>query len=185
MKLSERVDNELVTLVISCNDQLAFTELVNRHQSAIRQFVRRLSGGDYHLADDVSQETFWLAYQKINTFKAEGSFKSWLHTIAYRMFLSYLEKINKVEFDETADMLTVEPQSAIEADMLAEKLMKKLSIAERVTMTLSYSAGMSHQEICEITSLPLGTVKSHIQRGKAKLEQFLSKEIKTLNAATA
>ncbi|NVK21070.1 MAG: sigma-70 family RNA polymerase sigma factor [Kangiellaceae bacterium] len=173
---SERTDNELIASVVSSQDKQAFAVLMNRYQSAIRQFARRLTGGDYHLADDIAQETFWLAYQKIAAFKALGSFNSWLHTIAYRQFLLYINKVKidaQVEFHEDSVQLTSEPQSAMEADMIAEKLMQKLSLPERVTITLSYSAGMSHSEICDITELPLGTVKSHIQRGKQKLSQML------------
>nr|MDC2855751.1 sigma factor-like helix-turn-helix DNA-binding protein [Ningiella sp. W23] len=56
-----------------------------------------------------------------------------------------------------------------EKDLIIERLMNCLDIAERTCVTLSVSAGMSHQEISTITKFPLGTVKSHINRGKQKL----------------
>lgn len=168
-------DNELVAKVILEQDQEAFAALVTRHQSAIRQFLRRLTAGDHHSADDIAQETFWLAFQKIASFKASGTFKSWLHTIAYRLFLKQLSKFKAVPWDEEQALQTVEPQSELEADILAEKLMAALSTDERVVMTLFMSAQMSHSEIVEVTKMPLGTVKSHIQRAKVKLNQLLER----------
>jgi len=82
-------DMELVTLVTSSDDQAAFQLLVERHQGAIRGFLRRLAAGDYGTADDLAQETFLMAYRKMHTFKSTGSFLSWLHTIAYRQFLQH------------------------------------------------------------------------------------------------
>lgn len=168
-------DNELIAKLILHQDQNAFAELVTRHQSAIRQFVRRLTAGDAHQADDIAQETFLLAYQKIATFKAEGSFKSWLHTIAYRQFLKQLSKYQTVSWDDEQPLLVDEPQSALEADILAEKLMSALKPDERAVMTLFMSAQMSHSEIVTITGMPLGTVKSHIQRAKEKLHKLVER----------
>ncbi len=175
MKFSARSDNELVALAISSSDQKAFTLIVERYQSMIRQFLRRLTAGDYHLSDDLAQETFILAYQKLYTYKAKGSLKSWLHTIAYRQFLKQLKQHKTLELDDGQTILISEPQSALEADLLAEKLMLRLSPDERVVMTLFMSAGMSHSEIEAVTQMPLGTVKSHIQRAKVKLHKLIDK----------
>lgn len=173
---SQSSDGQLITRVVTVKDQEAFAELVRRYQSAIRQFSRRLTAGDYFLSDDIAQETFWLAYQKISTFQGKGSFSSWLHTIAYRQFLKHAGRQSTEEYEDDSHTLDGCTDKAMEADIMAEKLMKQLSVAERVTITLSYSAGMSHQEIADITGFALGTVKSHIKRGKDKLTAIVQQD---------
>ncbi|WP_251357940.1 RNA polymerase sigma factor [Kangiella sp. TOML190] len=175
MNLASKTDLELVALAISGDEQAPFSQLVVRYQSMIRQFLRRLTAGDQAQADDLAQETFLMAYQKLHTFKATGSFKSWLHTIAYRLFLRHIQKHPLLQLDENQAILVNNPQSEIEADLLAEKLMQVLSADERVVMTLFMSAAMSHSEIVAVTQIPLGTVKSHIQRAKVKLHKLLDR----------
>ena len=82
-------DRELVTRVTGSDDQAAFQLLVERHQAAIRGFLRRLTGGDHGTADALAQETFLLAYRKLHTLKAGSSLVSWLHTIAYRQWSDF------------------------------------------------------------------------------------------------
>ena len=68
--------------VVVHDDHEAFAELVRLHQSAIRQFLRRLTRHDWGRADDLAQETFWRAYRHIATYEARGRFLSWLFRIA-------------------------------------------------------------------------------------------------------
>jgi len=67
-------DRELATRVAVSNDPAAFTQLVEQHQLAIRQFLRRLTAGDYSTADDLAQETFLVAYKKLHTWSGAGNF---------------------------------------------------------------------------------------------------------------
>ena len=166
-------DLELVARVTGSDDQAAFQLLVERHQSAIRGFLRRLVAGDYGTADDLAQDTFLKAYRKMHTLKSGSSFVSWLHTIAYRQFLEHIRKHARQQVMAEPPEQGHDPRHAADADILVQRLMGFVSPEERVCMTLAYSAGMSHPEIGEVTGFPLGTVKSHIQRGKQKLQQWL------------
>ena len=168
-------DLELAARVAGTNDQAAFQALVVRHQAAIRGFLRRLLSGDRGTADDLAQETFLIAYRKIGTFRAGGSFLSWLHTIAYRQFLQFRRKHARQTVMSEPPELSEDNREAIDAEILVPRLLERVSEDERVCLTLAYSAGMSHPEISEVTGLALGTVKSHIQRGKQKLQKWLSK----------
>ncbi len=163
----------LVNRVISQDDHTAFAHLVAMHQSLIRHFLRRLTAGNHALADDLSQETFLLAYQKIHQYRSKGSFSAWLHTIAYRLFLKSLKPVQNICFDPDLHA-PIEPNTATDADIYAEQLMAVLNPKERVVVTLSYAMGMSHSEIQQITQLPLGSIKSLINRGKAKIIQHAS-----------
>jgi len=181
-------DLELVTRVASSNDQAAYCRLVERHQAAIRRFLRRLLAGDHGSADDLAQETFLIAYRKIHTWRSSGSFTSWLHTIAYRQFLQYSTRHSRQQVMAEVPQPGSDSGQAVEAEILAQKLLSLVSTEERACLTLAYAAGMSHPEICDITRLPLGTVKSHIQRGRQKLQRWLQDNdhsIQTTGAAPA
>ncbi len=171
-------DNKLIAQFIATQDKTAYAELVTRYQSSIRQFLRRLTAGDHHLADDISQETFLLMYRKLYTFKGSANLSTWLHKIAYNCFLRYIQTLKDIEF---VDEQNLESIASVQPDMLTdimlEQLMKHLSVEERLMLTLSFSAGMSHSEIVEVTNYPLGTVKSHINRAKLKLIQLVSPKV--------
>ena len=163
-------DNALIARIISSGDQHAFATLIKNYQNAIRQFLRRLTAGDQAAADDIAQETFLRVYQKLDTFLGNSSFSTWAHKIAYNCFLKYRQKAyHQHEFDGFDFSLLEAQVEDVDKDLMIERLMNCLDIAERTCITLSVSAGMSHQEICAVTELPLGTVKSHINRGKQKL----------------
>ena len=168
-----KTDNELIAKFIATKDNRVFALLVQTYQSSIRQFLRRLTGGDYALSDDIAQETFILVYRKLSTFKGTAKFSTWLHRIAYNCFLKH-QANNKFEWVDEAYLLNFEASEIdLVTDITIEKVMKKLSIEERLILTLSFSAGMSHAEIVQVTNIPLGTVKSHINRGKNKLIKMI------------
>jgi RNA polymerase sigma-70 factor (ECF subfamily) len=168
-----RSDQELAARVAGSDDQQAFTLLVERHQAVIRQFLRRLTAGEFHAADDLAQETFLLAYRKIHTFRSTGSFSSWLHTIAYRQFLVMVKRQARFPTHPNPPDPSHDSRNQIEAEIMAQKLMGLLSPRERAVVTLSFAEGMSHGEISAITGMPLGTIKSQIQRGKQKMKRWV------------
>ncbi len=165
----------LVNRVVTSNDHAAFARLLTMHQSQIRHFLRRLTAGNHALADDLSQETFLLAYQKIHQYTSKGSFSAWLHTIAYRLFLKSIDKVQTVCFDVELHAQNTHAD-AIDADIYAEQLMQVLNPKERVVMTLSCAVGMSHSEIQTVTKMPLGSIKSMIQRAKSKILKFAEQD---------
>ena len=168
-----RSDLELVTVVISHKSSKAFATLVERHQSAIRRFLRRLLTGDHSTADDLAQDTFLQAYRKISTWRSSGSFVSWLHTIAYRQFLQHVKKQSRLQVVAEPRQEGFDPNNALDAELMAQQLLLLAGPEERVCLVLAHAAGMSHREICNVTGLPLGTIKSHLLRGRQKLQQWL------------
>ncbi|TFG42122.1 MAG: RNA polymerase sigma factor, partial [Chromatiales bacterium] len=89
--MSNSADNELVARVVSSQDTAAFGELVRRHQSHVRNFLRKLSG-DHTLADDLAQDSFIHAWEKLQTYSGRGSFIGWLLKVAYTTFLQSKRK---------------------------------------------------------------------------------------------
>jgi len=82
-----RIDQSLVARVLLGDDRRAFEQLVRRHQGMVRAQLCRLLHGDQAAADDLAQETFLLAWRKLDQFRSEARFSTWLHRIAYACFL--------------------------------------------------------------------------------------------------
>ncbi len=166
-------DHELVSRVISRQDTAAFGELVRRHQSQVRNFLRKLAG-DFTAADDLSQDCFLRAWDKMHTYSGRGSFIGWLLKIAYTTFLQskrkskrYAEIMEQVGHKMEVDAQTFTAPCEETTDL--DKLLAVLDEEERAIMIMSYACGLSHREIGEATAMPVGTVKSIIFRGKQKI----------------
>ena len=87
-------DIELVSRVVAQQDSSAFGELVRRHQSQVRNFLRKLCR-DHDLADDLAQDAFMHAWEKLHTFIGHGSFIGWLLKVAYTTFLQSKRRSNR------------------------------------------------------------------------------------------
>lgn len=147
--------------------------LVREHQSKVRAFLRRLTRGDAALADDLAQETFLEAYRKFDQYRGEGSLSSWLCGIAWSRFLMERRKRKDEPLEELPEAASADPQVASVAKLDLERAMARLSAEERAALTLCYALGHSHGEAAAILRLPLGTVKSHVLRGREKLKAML------------
>jgi RNA polymerase sigma-70 factor, ECF subfamily len=153
----------------------AFGALVRTHQAKLRGFLARLARGDHALADDLAQETFLEAYRKIAQFRGDGSFAGWLYRIAYRQFLMHLRRRGSGPETEGQENGVAHEAAAI-ARLDLERAMARLAPAERAALTLCYALGFSNEDAAQILSLPLGTVKSHVLRGRQKLKDLLDPE---------
>jgi RNA polymerase sigma-70 factor (ECF subfamily) len=154
----------------AAGDSAAFALLVRQNQSPLRGFLRRLTRGDHALADDLAQETMLEAWRKLAQFRGAGSFAGWLNRIAWSRFLMEARK-RKPELLEDLPEQSIEPSPEAALDL--ERAMRKLSANERAALTLCYALGHSNEEASAILGLPLGTVKSHILRGREKLAALL------------
>ena len=157
-------------------DRKAFGELVRRHQSTIRGMMRRLTCGHQADADDLSQSAFLRAWAQIGTYSG-GQFRSWLCTIAYREFLQRRRKgQSQQRIVDAAKVLSFgKYQAALNGvghDL--DKALASLPEEQRIAIILCVSAGMSHSEVAWATGWPIGTVKSHVARGKTALKTRLS-----------
>jgi RNA polymerase sigma factor (sigma-70 family) len=166
-------DKLLVARVVAGQDSAAFGELVRRHQSQVRNFLRKLAR-DHSIADDLAQDCFVHAWDKIHTYAGTGSFIGWLLKVAYTTFLQakrkskrYHEVLEEVGHVVVNDSASYTQESTELTDL--DKFLAILSEDERAVMVLSYACGLSHREISEATSMPVGTVKSVIYRSKEKI----------------
>jgi len=155
----------------AAGDVAAFGLLVRQHQSSLRGYLRRLTRGNHALADDLAQETFLEAYRKMAQFQGQGSFAGWLYAIAWSRFLMETRK-RKLEPLDDADEGSG-PQSDPHLKLDLEKALAMLRPPERSALTLCFALGMPHEEAAQVMNLPLGTLKSHVARGRAKLKTLL------------
>ena len=147
--------------------------MVRVHQGAIRNFLRRLTK-DAALADDLAQQSFLKAYQKRGSLLDDSAAKSWLFQIAYRSFLDHIRTQTRRRdlFEAHLEPETPDAPDGLKMDIA--QAMDSLPNEQRAVVILCLAHGMSHSEAASATALPLGTVKSHVQRGKTKLRTFLS-----------
>lgn len=150
----------------------AFETLVRRNQNLVRGFLRRLAGNSA-LADDLAQETFLMAWRRVGSYEAKGSFRGWLCRIAYTQFLQDRRSAKASQAREDAVMneadTVQDDRAGVEARLDLDRVLGGLSPEQRAVLALCYGEGMSHAEAAEALKLPLGTVKSHVLRGREKV----------------
>jgi len=171
-----RIDQSLVARVLLGNDRRAFEQLVRRYQGMVRAQLRRLLHGDEAAADDLAQEAFLLAWRKLDQFRGEAKFSTWLYRIAYSCFLqSYRKRPSSAgDVDEEEVEKLPEPSHAVNLQLDFERALQQLSAAEQTVLLHCVQLGLSHEEAAFVLAMPLGTVKTHATRGKAKLKTWLA-----------
>ena len=152
-----------------------FGLIVERYQAQIRRTLFRLTRGNVALVDDLAQETFLQAFKKIDSYSGKGHLGGWLSKIAYNCFLQQLrrEKGHDQLDDDLPDEASAKTSTRSHNRMDIEKAMLQLKLPERTAIDLCLANGYSHAEAADIMEMPLGTVKSHVLRGKEKLKQFI------------
>ena len=173
-------DAALILAVLERDDRRAFAALVQRHQSRVRTLLRRLTKGDLGLADDLAQDTFVLAWRNLRHFRFEARFSTWIYRIAFNAWRSEMRKKRELLLDLeedggaslSDDAVDELPDIASKVDL--ERAMSTLSDGERAAIAACYYADLSHEEASQALGIPVGTVKTHILRGKAKLRARLA-----------
>lgn len=152
----------------------AFSILVERHQQALRAFLRR-SSRDWHLADDLAQEAFITAWSRIGRLKPGANVRAWLCGIGYNKFLTTLRADRRARLRDAdyGDSQHLTPGGKPEDRIALDRAMSELSVEQRACVALCLAADFSHSEAAEALSLPIGTIKTHIARGRARLLQVL------------
>jgi RNA polymerase sigma factor (sigma-70 family) len=152
----------------------AFAELVRRHQQAVRSFLRKMRA-DVDDADDAAQEAFLAAWSAIARFEGRASFRSWVCGIAWRKLGDSRRSQGRRTAREEAVSLGQDTSGrrTDEERLDALALLGSLPTDQRAVVALCLAGDFSHTEAAEALGLPLGTVKSHATRGRAKLLQIM------------
>lgn len=172
--MEKQNDISLVIRVAEFQDRGAFDLLVKKYQSPIRAFFLHQTLGNRQLSDDLAQDTFVKAYLHIKSFHGRSQFSTWLYRIAYNVWYDY-QRCHKITQDLEGPQV-VHGKVEQNRSMLRMDLVKALGILnenERTCITLQMMDGMPIVKIAEVMDMAIGTVKSHLSRGKMKLASYL------------
>ena len=171
-------DADLIARVLLHEDQNAFCELVRRYQSPLRGFLTKLANGDTHRADDLAQETFIRAWKKLNTFRGQSRFTTWLFGIAFNNWRMDCRGRTELALEDVEEPppepAQVDAAATSSARLDLADVFKVLTAAERAAIVLCCQNGLTHEEAALVLECPVGTVKTHVLRGKEKLRRQLS-----------
>ncbi len=170
--LSQAAETVLIALART-GDTPAFGEIIKRYQNRVRNFMRRLCNHP-DLADDLAQQVFLRAWKSIGQLRSPEAFYGWLKKIMVSIWLEDVRR-NKLEFADCDESERLEAYNSFAgAKIDLDAALAQLSPPMRICVVLAYNEGLSHQEISDVTDIPLGTVKSNISRGSSKLRILLS-----------
>ncbi|MGE0684632.1 MAG: RNA polymerase sigma factor [Candidatus Binatia bacterium] len=157
----------------------AFNELILRHKDRLYTVAVHLLG-DSGEAEDVTQDTFLKAYEKLAEFRGDARFSTWLYRICYNLCLNHLtrKRVDRQEgvFPETLpdgkerffDQMLVKEQQDLVSHAIAQ-----LPVEFREVVLLYYTGQLSYEEIASLLELPVGTVRSRLHRGREQLKDLL------------
>ena len=179
----EKDDAQLIREMLS-GDDAAFSILIQKYQRIVHAFVWRKIG-DFHYAEEITQDTFLRAYRKLSSLRDPTRFSRWLNVIANRLCLNWiqrkkpemqsLEETSVEEIEESAyTQYASEKQETEAAEYLygiVKKLLDKLPDAERTVMTLYYLGEMTTKEISEFLGVSVNTITSQLQRARERLQE--------------
>ena len=168
--LAQAAEAAVVALAMN-GDAAAFSELVRRRQSGLRNLLRRLSR-DPALADDLAQQAFLKAWRALPKLRSVGAFGAWLRRLAVNTWLEHVRGAPPLA-DADLDELAAASVGGAEEQLDLDRSLARIAPDERLCVVLAYHEGLSHAEISAATGLPLGTVKSHIRRGGERLRALL------------
>jgi RNA polymerase sigma-70 factor (ECF subfamily) len=167
-------DAELVSHALAGSDA-AFSRLVERHQAAVRGFLRRALGGGWAEADDVAQDAFLAAWRSLRSLRDPARVRPWLCGIAWRKAQDRIRASRRGAVRDGAWLETLDPPAGVshEDRLSMAAAMAGLPLDVRACVALCLADGWSHGEAAVALGLPLGTVKSHVARGRARLLKAL------------
>lgn len=159
-------------------DKEAFASLIERHKNVVYSLARHMVRNESE-AEDIAQEAFVKAYLSLEGFRRECSFRNWLCRITTRLCIDHLRS-RKTERAWLLNEEMPEPSQPGPDETLANReelqsALSKIPAHLRAAVVLRHLEDLSYQEIAEILRLPIGTVKTHIRRGRAALKRELER----------
>src|SRR5436305_13280855 len=163
-------------------DQDAFAQLVQWHQRRVFNLVFRMLQ-HYEEACEVTQEAFLAAWQGLPTFRGEARFSTWLYRIAYNCALKQLEKRNRdraIQLEVQAEQIvsSTSREQRVDAELeararqaLVHEHLANLPAKYRIVLVLRHLQDMTYEEMAEILTMPIGTIKTHLFRARNLLKE--------------
>ena len=173
----EQRDQELIERW-KAGDERAATELVERHASALARFA--VSSGERNDVDELVQDTFVRAFNSLDGFRGDSSFRTWLFTIQRRLLLdrrrSEKRRRDKDELQEDDASTEYDALDSVVADETQKRLqaaVKRLSPTQREVFSLRIAEGMSYKEIADAVGTTEGAARVHYHNAMRAVKEFL------------
>lgn len=186
-KLTEKEKDYALIRAIQNGDMVAFNEMVDRYKDRLMNVIGRMLSSQEE-AEDIVQETFVRVYQHRQSFNFKHCFSTWIYTIGLNLARNELRKRKKFKFYEISEMQGNEKEFAVEAK-LPSSLPEVLSAAiselpekYRTAFILRDVNEMPYEEVAQALSVPLGTVKSRVNRARMMLRDKLQPRVEEQNA---
>ena len=183
--LSAVEQDDLLLVAASKNgDQEAFAQLVQRYQRRVFNLVYRMLQ-QYEEATEITQETFLAAWQGLPSFRGDARFPTWLYRIAYNCSLKQLELRKRdralqvaLEAEKSLENANDEQRENAELDtrdrqILIQEHLSHLPAKYRIVLILRHLQDMTYEEMSEILTMPIGTIKTHLFRARNLLKERL------------
>lgn len=165
-------DDAALIAAARAGNQRAFAELIDQHQRALRAFLRRVCRNPNDV-DDIAQETLIAAWTQLWRYRGSASVGTWLCAIAWRKARD-ADRSTQRRMARDATAIPVEITTPRNEDAIAiRQALATLPIDQRAALALCLGGEFTHAEAAEILGLPLGTVHSHIARGRTLLLEKL------------
>jgi RNA polymerase sigma-70 factor, ECF subfamily len=180
--VSSDPDQPLVRAALG-GDLHAFEHLVERHRDVVFRVVARLVASDLE-AEDLTQDTFLRAFHRLERYRGEAPFRSWLLRIAHNTAVTYVTQAGRAAthpLDTAGEEVAMSVEAGSPADQLErrerrerlDKKLKGLGPAHRTVLVLRDIEGLSYEEIARITDAPIGSVKGRLHRARAEFIDVL------------
>jgi RNA polymerase sigma-70 factor (ECF subfamily) len=185
-----KITDEQLIAKFQADDLAAFDQIVERYQGQLINFVGRLLN-DRNAAEDIVQETFLRVYRNKHRYKEIARFSTWIYTIAgnlartelrrrkIRNFFSISQR-GEGEKDYEIPDTDIDVEKSVEGSMVKEMILRevmKLPVYFREVIILRDLQDLSYEEISQILKVPLGTVKSRVNRGRSQIQKRLKGRI--------
>lgn len=169
----QKAADTLVIALACAGDDGAFAEVLRRRQTRVRKFMYHLCR-QTALGDDLAQQVFLKAWRSLGQLRSAAAFDGWLKRIMVSVWLDEVRRGEVATVSDDALESLAAHHDATAARMDLDAALLTLPPDMRLCVVLAYNEGMSHVEIVALAGLPLGTVKSHIARGAARLREILA-----------
>jgi RNA polymerase sigma-70 factor, ECF subfamily len=173
-------ERDLVERARAGNEK-AFRRIIEEHHRLIYSVARGVAGQGID-TEDVVQEVFIKIFRALGDFRGEAKLSTWIYRIARNEALNALERRRPaaVPIEDCDDLAGAaeDPEAARRRGVARERLerlMERLEERERIALQLRYMGDKTYEEIADIMEIPLGTVKTHIYRGKLSLKRMLTR----------
>jgi RNA polymerase sigma-70 factor (ECF subfamily) len=184
-------DNDIIAMIRG-GDARLFGELVDRHKDRAMTLAVRMADNREE-AEELVQDAFVRAYRSLDSFRGEAKFSTWFYRILFNLCVTRVSRrpLRETLTDATDDghpgseVMQDEGPSALEqledretAAILHDEL-GRIPSPYRVALTLFYVQEMSHEEMATVLQMPIGTIKTHLSRGRVALRRRVLRRMKS------